>query len=62
MPELFTSGGRVYCLEATPNSDIPRLRIMSGSLSRRACYKCGNVGHYAGRNDIVLTQRMEADG
>lgn len=23
------------------------------SLARRACYKCGNVGHYAGQQDSI---------
>lgn len=26
---------------------IPETDIKMSSLSRRACYKCGNVGHYA---------------
>jgi len=51
MAETFVSCGRVYGLEVDPYSNNAHLRIMSGSLSRRACYKCGNVGHYAGMGD-----------
>jgi len=51
MAETFVSRGRLYRLEVDRYSNIPHLRIMSGSLSRRACYKCGNVGHYAGMGD-----------
>ena len=29
--------------------------------TRRACYKCGNVGHYAGRLSIVLLEGELAD-
>ena len=33
--------------------DITKLSKMSG-LTRRACYKCGNVGHYAGASRAVV--------
>lgn len=31
------------------------------SLSRRACYKCGNVGHYAGQSRRDVTAALPAD-
>lgn len=34
-------------LNLTSRSQILETDIKMSSLSRRACYKCGNVGHYA---------------
>ena len=36
-----------YTTKQRPNRELAEFGEMS-SLSRRACYKCGNVGHYAG--------------
>ena len=42
-----------HCFDAfknmslTSRSQILETDIKMSSLSRRACYKCGNVGHYA---------------
>ena len=47
--DSFTSGNRTYRVEVTDNG-VPQLKEgenRMSSLSRRACYKCGNVGHYA---------------
>jgi hypothetical protein len=46
----FTAGNRTYIIGMS-NSGVPQLQEgenRMSSLSRRACYKCGNVGHYAG--------------
>jgi hypothetical protein len=32
------------------------------SLSRRACFKCGNVGHYAGELPVLLGCRQRHYG
>lgn len=45
----WTSAHRTYTIQL---SDQGKLQLSEGehrmsSLSRRACYKCGNVGHYA---------------
>lgn len=37
----------VSTLSLTSRSQILETDIKMSSLSRRACYKCGNVGHYA---------------
>ena len=34
-------------MSLTSRSQILETDIKMSSLSRRACYKCGNVGHYA---------------
>jgi hypothetical protein len=50
----FTAGNRTYFI-STSNSGVPQLQEgenRMSSLSRRACYKCGNVGHYAGMMDL----------
>ncbi len=46
--EEWTDGDHAYvkCRADNGTEQIHRLVAMS-SLSRRACYKCGNVGHYA---------------
>ena len=45
--ELATEDGAlITCLADDGTQQIHHLVAMS-SLSRRACYKCGNVGHYA---------------
>ncbi|KAE9987151.1 hypothetical protein EG328_003619 [Venturia inaequalis] len=45
----FTAGNRTYTIGIS-DSGVPQLQegeTRMSSLSRRACYKCGNVGHYA---------------
>ena len=45
-------GNRRYNIKVSDNG-IPGLQgspVDMSSLSRRACYKCGNVGHYAGQS------------
>jgi hypothetical protein len=57
----FTAGNRTYFIGMS-NSGVPQLQEgenRMSSLSRRACYKCGNVGHYAGIVDIW--SRIEDD-
>ncbi|KAL1618225.1 gig suppressor [Neofusicoccum ribis] len=47
---MWTSGNRTYAIR-TSDTGVPQLyeeESRMSSLSRRACYKCGNVGHYAG--------------
>lgn len=46
--EEWTDGDQAYvkCRADDGVEQIHKLWTMS-SLSRRACYKCGNVGHYA---------------
>ena len=43
-------GNRTYSIKLS-DTGVAGLReesVEMSSLSRRACYKCGNVGHYAG--------------
>ena len=47
--DTFTAGNRTYTIAVT-DEGVPQLKegeSRMSSLSRRACYKCGNVGHYA---------------
>ncbi|KAF2720466.1 hypothetical protein K431DRAFT_295147 [Polychaeton citri CBS 116435] len=50
MDHTWSAGSRIYHVKLSDKTGCPQLfyeeRRMS-SLSRRACYKCGNVGHYA---------------
>lgn len=49
-PTMWTSGNRTYAIRMS-DTGVPQLyeeESRMSSLSRRACYKCGNVGHYAG--------------
>lgn len=49
----LTAGNRTYTIGMS-DSGVPQLHEgenRMSSLSRRACYKCGNVGHYAGMMD-----------
>lgn len=48
-PDTFISGNRIYKIQLS-DTGAPQLsegESRMSSLSRRACYKCGNVGHYA---------------
>jgi hypothetical protein len=38
----------------TPHTDIHGGKARMSSLSRRACFKCGNVGHYAGKPHLRI--------
>lgn len=47
----WTSGHRTYQIQV-PDSGKARVHEHDDRMAaptRRACYKCGNVGHYAGR-------------
>lgn len=44
----------------TKDSSFTR-RIKMSSLSRRACYKCGNVGHYAGMRTNRIANILETN-
>jgi hypothetical protein len=51
MTDHFTAGNRTYSIAFTDDG-VAQLREgenRMSSLGRRACYKCGNVGHYAGK-------------
>ena len=48
--ECWQFGNRIYNIKES-DTGVPVLQESPAdmsSLSRRACYKCGNVGHYAG--------------
>jgi len=49
MGDPWRVGNRVFSIQLS-DTGIAGLQESSemSSLSRRACYKCGNVGHYAG--------------
>ena len=50
VPRAFQSDNRTSFIDMS-NEGVPQLQEgenRMSSLSRRACYKCGNVGHYAG--------------
>lgn len=54
---IWTSGSRLFSIRFSDSGVAgihDKTRSMS-SLSRRACYKCGNVGHYAGQLHSLLT-------
>ena len=47
-------GNRIFSIQDS-DAGVPGLQgspLDMSSLSRRACYKCGNVGHYAGQRQI----------
>lgn len=46
---IWTSAHRTYTIQVsnTGNLQLSEGESRMSSLSRRACYKCGNVGHYA---------------
>ena len=43
-------GNRVYSIKVSDEgvAGLEGSSLDMSSLARRACYKCGNVGHYAG--------------
>lgn len=46
----WTAGNRSFGITISDKTGLPQLfegESRMSSLSRRACYKCGNVGHYA---------------
>lgn len=46
----WTVGNRIFTVKVPNSMGFPELHEEENkmsSLSRRACYKCGNVGHYA---------------
>lgn len=55
----FVSGNRTYIIHMS-DTGVPQLQEgenKMSSLSRRACYKCGNVGHYAGTKTVLAYTR-----
>ncbi|KAF1985686.1 hypothetical protein K402DRAFT_394665 [Aulographum hederae CBS 113979] len=59
MAASFRVGNREYIIQISSDTGQPQLQEIESrmsSLSRRACYKCGNVGHYAGMWKETLVQ------
>jgi hypothetical protein len=53
--DFFTTGNRTYSIAMTDQgyAQLQEGENRMSSLSRRACYKCGNVGHYAGMEMLL---------
>lgn len=52
-PWHWHHGNRTYSIKVSDTgvAGLQGEALDMSSLSRRACYKCGNVGHYAGQRD-----------
>lgn len=63
MPSVWTWGNCVYPMHLSDPGVLQFYEQESrmSSLGRRACYKCGNVGHYAGSSFVESAWRMLAD-
>lgn len=62
-PAPWQYGNRQYSIKFSDTGVAGLLEspLDMSSLSRRACYKCGNVGHYAGQQYIPGEEGMRAD-
>ena len=58
--ESFAIGNRTYKIALTDEgvAQLQEGESRMASLSRRACYKCGNVGHYAGKAEAFTMARL----
>lgn len=58
MQTQLEQGNRIFRVHIS-DTGVPQLYEENmSSLSRRACYKCGNVGHYAGKAEAFTMARL----
>lgn len=62
-PAPWHYGNRRYSIQLSDTGVAGLLEspLDMSSLTRRACYKCGNVGHYAGQQHLPGEEGMQAD-
>lgn len=60
-PATWKSGNRIFSVQVSDRgvAELCEDYENMSSLSRRACYKCGNVGHYAGRSERLVARRKD---